>query len=158
MHESNEPYNFAFVWTPWSQRIHTWSFNGPNPLTEKPKSILEEAMDVTRNSRQEEYAHPLINFIRTGDFWTTYLRGKGRLADEQWITPVDVAWMMVLMKVARAIETHKHDTVVDTAGYADCIGRIDQYMKELGYEDGVKAFDTMTEAEALDLMNRVERD
>ena len=41
------------------------------------------------------------------------------------ITPVDVAQMMILLKVARAKGNQKHqDNWIDVAGYAACAGEI----------------------------------
>ena len=50
---------------------------------------------------------------------TTYVRSK---PDD--LTPVDVAMMLVLVKVARSIETPKDDSFVDIAGYAALAGEM----------------------------------
>lgn len=123
-------------------------------LTEHPEeaSVALEAFTTTRMNRQMEYGHPVINFYRFGTFLADYLRMEGLLVPGTWITPRHVAWIMVLTKVARDIETDKRDNWVDTAGYADCLGRMDQWMRDKGYRNGIAAFRTMTEAECALLM------
>lgn len=116
-------------------------------------SILEEAMQVTRESREKEYAHPLINFARMSWAWTGRLRKK--LKEDEWVTPEDVAWMMIESKDARASKTYKRDNVVDAAGYADCMGRMDEYMKELGY-NGIQDFENMTLSQFCKFLGRLE--
>jgi len=102
--------------------------NGTTP--EQFDSILTEAYSVTRKARQVDYAHPAINFIRVADFWTSYLRGIGKLQGNTALTAQDIARMMELFKVARQMQSYKHDTVVDTAGYADCDARIHDFYKQ----------------------------
>jgi hypothetical protein len=125
-------------------------------MTDTQKSWLEEAQDVTLNSRQQDYGHPLINFARVAGLWTPYLRSRGKLADGEYITPIEVAWLMVLFKVAREVNIPKRDNGVDAIGYISCLDRMNEYMKQLGYEKGMAAFDDMCEAEAIRLYERLE--
>jgi len=103
------------------------------------ESILQEAHRVTREQRQADYAHPAINFIRVADFWTPYLRNIGKLEPGMALTAQDVARMMELFKIARQQQGYKHDTVVDTAGYADCDARINDFYIEKGYSSNAVA-------------------
>lgn len=55
--------------------------------------------------------------------WNAYLYGRGMQAS---LTPEDVSWLIILLKIARNIATPKRDNLVDTAGYA----RVIQMMQE----------------------------
>lgn len=81
------------------------------------ESILEEAIRITSGARRGSYGHPENNFARIAGLWNAYLNGKpdGPMP----ITSQDTALMMVLLKVARLLESPRHrDSVVDIAGYA----------------------------------------
>lgn len=84
------------------------------------ETILDEAARLTSGDRQRDYDHPLPNHERIARLWQAYLDGRkgGPL------TPVDAAWMMLLVKVARDQATPKRDNATDAAGYARCIERI----------------------------------
>ena len=81
--------------------------------------ILETACKIINGERAEQYGDAYLNHARIAALWNTYVRSK---PDD--LTPVDVAMMMVLMKVARSIETPKDDSFVDIAGYAALAGEI----------------------------------
>ena len=40
------------------------------------------------------------------------------ISAESWVTPHDVAQLMILIKVARSVYGYSEDNFVDTAGYA----------------------------------------
>ena len=83
------------------------------------KTILDAAEKCVCQDRQDTHGRPEDSFCAIADLWTAYL-GTG-----QEIDPVDVANMMVLLKIARAKENPKHqDNWVDMAGYAACAGEI----------------------------------
>ena len=83
------------------------------------KTILDAAEKCVCRDRQDTHGRPEDNFGAIADLWTAYL-DIGRE-----ITPVDVANMMVLLKIGRAKENPKHtDNFVDMAGYAACAGEI----------------------------------
>lgn len=91
------------------------------------KSILEEAIKVTQN-RQVAYDKPEDNFKRIADFWETHRLNK----THEEITPADVAQMMILMKIAREMWSHKIDNPIDIAGYAHCLARVEgDYNEEI---------------------------
>ena len=81
------------------------------------KNILREAEDVIFQ-RQATYDAPEDNFRRIADFWNAYITNK---PSHDIITPADVAVMMMLMKIARLTFQYKHDSIVDVAGYAQCL-------------------------------------
>ena len=83
------------------------------------KTILEAAETCVCQDRQDTHGRPEDSFSEIADLWTAYL-GTG-----QEIDPVDVAQMMILLKIARAKGNPKHqDNWVDMAGYAACAGEI----------------------------------
>lgn len=78
------------------------------------ESILLEALRLTRGNRNADYGHPLDDFTRTAALWSAFLG-----------TPVDYRQAivcMMLVKVSRLGHTPEHhDSIVDLAGYADCL-------------------------------------
>lgn len=78
------------------------------------KELLETAIKTVCRDRQDQYGSAEDNFKCIAELWTTYLHGTT-------ITPVDVANMMILLKVARnSTGSGKADNWVDIAGYAAC--------------------------------------
>lgn len=136
-----------------------------SPLTEQTTEVVstaasfewaEEAMRHVRGARQKSYGHPLINFFRISTQWNILIRGK--LKAGEYISPADVAVMFLQTKIAREIEAHKADNIVDSFGYLMTYNAVHEAMLRLGYEDGISAFRTMTENEAMELYRRIEQD
>lgn len=96
------------------------------------KSYLDQAREVTLESRQVEYGHPLINFLNIALRWSLWKKVV--------FTPYDVAMMMTDTKIARQQHTHKEDNLVDGIGYLSCVDRMDEYMLRLGYWKGIRTF------------------
>jgi len=82
--------------------------------------ILDTAKALINGDRAKEYGDAYLTHARIAALWTTYIRSK--TAD---LKPVDVAMMLVLMKVARTIETPKDDSFIDIAGYAALAGEME---------------------------------
>ena len=81
------------------------------------KRVLSEAEKCVCGQREHEYGVPEDNFSRIAEFWATY---KG-----VEFSPVDVAIMMALLKIARISENPQHmDSWVDGCGYFSCGGEI----------------------------------
>jgi hypothetical protein len=90
-----------------------------------PKSILEEALEITTKDRPDSYDHPAENFERTAILWNAYLASRsvcGGLLKK--LSNRDVAYMMVLFKMAREIHKPGRDNRIDMAGYVNCAQRI----------------------------------
>lgn len=101
----------------WNGCVDVMEYQKAKPTTRK--TILDAAEKCVCNDRQDQYGKPEDSFSAIADLWTAYL-DIGRE-----ITPVDVAQMMILLKVGRAKENPKHqDNWVDMAGYAACAGEI----------------------------------
>jgi hypothetical protein len=91
-------------------------------------SVLEEAINVTSGARRRDYDSATPNHQRIADFWNNYIKSrKDPLAE---ISALDVATMMILLKIARASYTPTRDTYVDIAGYARCCSQIAKFEQE----------------------------
>lgn len=109
----------------WNGCVDALESQNAKPTTRK--TILDAAEKCVCQDRQDTHGKPEDIFGVIADLWTAYL-DIGRD-----ITPVDVAQMMILLKVGRAKENPKHqDNWVDMAGYAACAGEIaaDVYGKD----------------------------
>lgn len=105
------------------------------------KEILNKAESIINGEREGAYGKPEDSFDRIAQLWSVYLNHD--------ISSVDVANMMVLLKVARnAGGVYKDDNWIDICGYAALGGEIqskfdydsfEQYMNK-PVEEGVKDF------------------
>ena len=87
----------------------------PEPWTRQ--RVLREAEKCVCGQREQDYGTPEDSFSRIAEFWVTY---KG-----VEFSPVDVAIMMALLKIARISENPQHmDSWVDGCGYFACGGEI----------------------------------
>jgi len=83
------------------------------------EGILEEALRISSTSRRESYGHPLPNHQRIAALWNGYLQSKGVGAvTDLTLEPADVVMMMILVKMAREMNTTTRDNFTDIAGYA----------------------------------------
>ena len=82
--------------------------------------LLNEAIErVTRGTR--EYGTVEDNFGLIAELWNGYLRAVSR----ESLEGVDVAAMMILLKLARSVTGgQKADTWLDIAGYAACAAEL----------------------------------
>jgi hypothetical protein len=90
-------------------------------------SILETAIEITAGDRRRDYDAPKPNHDRIAAHWNAYIKNRKDPSGD--ITALDVANMMILLKMARAIHTPTRDSYVDIAGYAKCAAEI------AGFED-----------------------
>ena len=82
------------------------------------KEVLKAAEECVCTSRQADYGPVEDNFGKIAALWSGY---KGIQ-----FTPVDVAAMLALLKIARiASGNAKADNWIDLAGYAACGGEIE---------------------------------
>ncbi|AOQ28174.1 hypothetical protein SEA_DUDELITTLE_56 [Mycobacterium phage DudeLittle] len=81
-------------------------------------SILTKAEEIINGQRALDYGDALENHQRIANLWNTYLQKN--VVDHN-----DVAMMMILLKIARFMENgYHHDTVVDIAGYAGVLEKM----------------------------------
>ena len=80
-------------------------------------NILDEANSIIYGDREKTYGNPAKNLNNIANFWSVYL--------DLEISAQDVAQMMVLLKLARLINTPNHrDSLVDAVGYLALVERI----------------------------------
>lgn len=88
------------------------------------QEILDQAATAVTKDRNDSYGEPEDVFCYIAQMWSSYLNRQGLLTDV--LDSVDVAAMMVLLKVARINPGAPHaDNWVDIAGYAACGGELD---------------------------------
>lgn len=93
---------------------------GPAPA--RKLGILEEALRISGENRQRYYGHPLVNHERIAATWNVVLGPKLK----EPITPEEVVWCMVGLKLAREVNRHHRDNALDVAGYINCLDLIQQ--------------------------------
>lgn len=86
--------------------------------------MLREAADIVQGARNTTHGDKERSFQAIASLWNAYLKQRPA-GPEGVITAHDVAWMMVLMKMARSHHgTANRDHFVDAAGYAAIAGEI----------------------------------
>lgn len=82
---------------------------------QQPVGVLQEAATITE-VRQGEYGEPIQHFRNVANAWEAILHTK--------ITSEQVILCMIALKVLREANLHKHDNLVDIAGYARLLERV----------------------------------
>ena len=80
----------------------------------KKEEIIETVKNTICGERQDDYGNQENSFQQIADYWNVYLNQHNCL--DKPLTPVDVAQLMSLLKIARG--NTKLDNFVDLAGYA----------------------------------------
>lgn len=75
--------------------------------------MLDEAKKLIESDRKEQYGDMVESFTRIAQLWSAYVNVR--------LNSLDVAKMMILLKVSRAKNTNHRDSYVDIAGYVQCI-------------------------------------
>jgi hypothetical protein len=89
---------------------------------------LAAAEKCVCGDREQDYGTPENNLQTIANLWMDYFSGKGEPVD---ISPVDVAMMLALLKIARVASGKvKADNFIDLAGYAACGAEIATSMNE----------------------------
>ena len=84
--------------------------------SKRASEFLREAIEII-GERGIAYGEPSINHLRIAQLWSVYF--------EKAIEPHDVAMAMVLVKIARLVESHTHrDSIVDAAAYLAVYGEL----------------------------------
>lgn len=81
-------------------------------------NCLLQALEVVEGDRARWYGHPSESAEGIAAMWTAYLKPK--LKDGEEVTPYEVPFLMMLMKIARERNNpgENRDNLVDIAGYA----------------------------------------
>ena len=88
------------------------------------EKLFKDASNTINGERQDMYGAPEDSFVVISDLWETYLCRRKNL-ENIIISPSDVAFMMVLYKVARQMNQDKRDNLVDIVGYAGILDDIE---------------------------------
>lgn len=83
---------------------------------ETREQLIDSMSAAILVDRAATHGLPEDSFVRIAELWSAYLYSKlNRMCD---LSPSDVAMMMALMKIARAVQNPAHlDNYVDAAGY-----------------------------------------
>ena len=73
-------------------------------------TLAADAVQAVTGPRQRDYAHPKVNFQRIADLWAVVLETR--------VTPEQVALCMIQVKIAREMNRHTRDNIVDLIGYS----------------------------------------
>ena len=88
-------------------------------------TILEQAAAIVDADREKTYGKPEKNLRAIAEFWEAWLRARGKLAPDAFLTVEDVACMMAGLKLARLANDPKHvDSAVDACGYLYLLSKI----------------------------------
>lgn len=92
------------------------------------ETVIAEADRIISGPRAAFYGDATVNHQRIADFWNTYIMHVAEARDgNPELLPHDVAIMMILLKLARIVESPSHrDSYVDTIGYAALAHRMAQ--------------------------------
>lgn len=87
-------------------------------------TILEQAAAIVDADREKTYGNPGKNLRAIAEIWGAWLRARGKLAPDAFLTFEDVACMMAGLKLARLANDPKHvDSAVDACGYLRLLER-----------------------------------
>lgn len=117
----------------------THGFGGPNEMHDlvkeviissvKPKlklaasTFLSKVNEIVTGPREKEYGDKTENHARIAKLWNMWLTETKEDGDA--ITPYDVATMMLMVKLARLMQSPGHqDSHIDIAGYVACMEEI----------------------------------
>lgn len=82
-------------------------------------TILEEAGKLVDGEREKTYGHPMQNFYDISKMWSAILRTE--------VSPEQTALCMIAVKIARQMNNRKRDNLVDIAGYARTIEKLQDF-------------------------------
>lgn len=86
--------------------------------------ILKEADTIINGKREIDYGSVEDNFARIANLWSTYLSEVNGMIIE--VTPKEVADLMILLKMARIMNSGTRDSYVDIAGYSAIAGELSE--------------------------------
>ena len=81
-----------------------------------------EAAGIIYGEREQTYGNPGANFERIAAIWSVIFGAE--------VTPQQVGWAMVGLKMAREIHKAKDDNLVDALGYLMLLDRIKDEAEE----------------------------
>lgn len=91
----------------------------------KAEEICRTAGVLVAGGRENTHGDKKENHQNIAAFWEAYLWRRGLLRPDVFVTALDVANMMELLKIARRLcGDHNIDDYIDGAGYAAVAGQI----------------------------------
>ena len=97
------------------------------------QQIAERAASLVSGERNVTHGEARRNHANIAAFWSAYLQARFSGAHCIVVTAHDVAWMMVLLKIARTLTgAHNVDDAVDACGYAAIAGAIAEQDAAIG--------------------------
>jgi 5'-nucleotidase len=91
-----------------------WRETNEEPFPYEP--ITEEAQRLVYGNRNADYGHPYDDYVRTARLWSAILGAD--------VTPQKAILCMIAVKMSRLVnDPRKRDSIVDIAGYAECLSR-----------------------------------
>jgi hypothetical protein len=87
----------------------------------KAQDVLEEAAEIVGGQRATDYGPKLLNHQRIAALWNLWLSNTkaGATVDDWTVDAYDVAMMMMMVKIARLMNSPGHgDSHLDIAGYS----------------------------------------
>lgn len=96
-----------------------------NTTTEDPTRVklALKAADIITGDRQTDYGPPEVNFQRIANLWNDHM-------ETTMFTPRKVAELMLLLKIARTVNSPTEDSYVDLIGYAALAGEMAENEKK----------------------------
>lgn len=91
---------------------------------QQTQSVCQIAHDLTNNDRIAAYGHPKINFEDIAAMWSVVLRPI--LKPGERVTATQVGLCNVASKICRHVARPKRDNLIDMAGYANTIDKLDE--------------------------------
>lgn len=92
-------------------------------LNRAAATFLDKVKDAVTGPREKEYGDKTENHARIAKLWNMWITETKEDGDA--ITPYDVAVMMLMVKLARLMQSPGHqDSHIDIAGYAACMEEI----------------------------------
>jgi hypothetical protein len=79
------------------------------------QSVLTEAEGLVHGDRNVQYGAPITEYTRTVGMVNAMLGAKLK----EPLTPEDLAYIMVCLKLSRQVNKPKRDSLVDAAGYCE---------------------------------------
>lgn len=121
-------------------------YNGvmENTTPERVK-ILNEAADLIVGQRQQDYGTPEVNFQRIADLANIIFREN--LEKNIPLSARQAADFMILLKMARTINSPTRDSYVDIGGYAGIAGELAEVEKSKQATDYTIPYDMTTYAD-----------
>lgn len=83
--------------------------------------VLVEAEKIIHGQRRDDYGSAEKSFNTIWNFWEPVLKNDTLSGAEK------VALCMIGLKIARYMKSRDRDSVVDIAGYAGCLGQINNW-------------------------------